>query len=405
MSVMMNDTAYEYVEPVPPNQDMNPAASPVENQLASIPQMIPQMEPNAPATMQAGQATDRATNQATPPNPYEAQLDNLQANPADNPYATHPAVQLSPEEQMEAEMDAEMALQAQPQPIAPIAPTDVAPADLPAMQPINNMVSTALQFTGNIPEHYDQGLGPTILDDFARDLAKRVAAKHPKRVLELAAGTGILSRKLRDVLPEDCELIVTDLNVPMLDRARAKFKPEENVYFDQIDAMDIAFPNSSFDVVVSQFGVMFMPDRPDAFAEARRVLKPGGAFIFNSWGTMAQNPFARVINEAAARYFPAEAPPLYYQIPFSYSDPHMVTRDMSAGGFNNFEFQYVDTQAEISDFAAFARGLVQGNPLVHEIRAIGVLEQDVMRAVEEDLREVFPDRSMPLRAIAFDGWL
>lgn len=262
----------------------------------------------------------------------------------------------------------------------------------------------ASQFTGTIPQNYDEGLGPYLFEDFARDLAYRVAAKHPRRVLELAAGTGILSRKLRDVLPPATELIVTDLNTPMLDLARAKFKPEENVYFDQIDAMQIRFPDNSFDVVVCQFGLMFFPDKPFAFAEAKRVLTHDGFFLFNTWGSMAQNPYSRIAQESSSRFFPPDAPSEFYQTPFSYSDPNIVTRDMVAGGFHGFDHENVDVQKQIPDFALLARGLVRGNPLVTEIRAIGVQEHEVMHAVENDLREVFQDGLMPLRAITFEGW-
>ena len=124
------------------------------------------------------------------------------------------------------------------------------------------MVEQSSQFIGSIPQNYDEGLGPHIFESYAHDLAGRAASSSPDAVLELAAGTGIVTRALRAALPARCRLIATDLNPPMLAVAREKFSdPDANVEFRQLDAMDIVYPESSFDVVVCQFGVMFFPDK------------------------------------------------------------------------------------------------------------------------------------------------
>jgi ubiquinone/menaquinone biosynthesis C-methylase UbiE len=123
------------------------------------------------------------------------------------------------------------------------------------------MSDRAADFTGSIPTFYDQGLGPIFFADFADDIARRVAGSAPTRVLELAAGTGIVTRRLRDLLPVEAQLTATDLNPPMLQVARGKFCPDEKVDFEPADATALPFPDASFDVVVCQFGVMFFPDR------------------------------------------------------------------------------------------------------------------------------------------------
>ncbi len=99
------------------------------------------------------------------------------------------------------------------------------------------MKSDAARFVGNIPQHYDQGLGPMIFVHYAVDIAQRVAACSPARVLETAAGTGIVTRRLRDRLPAGVSSTATDLNPPMLEIARAKFQPDEQVKFQPADAM------------------------------------------------------------------------------------------------------------------------------------------------------------------------
>ena len=94
------------------------------------------------------------------------------------------------------------------------------------------MTDDASRFTGSIPENYDRYLGPRIFAGYAADVANRVAQQRPSRVLELAAGTGIVTRQLRDSLADDCEIVATDLNEPMLEVAGRKFSAGETVVFE-----------------------------------------------------------------------------------------------------------------------------------------------------------------------------
>jgi ubiquinone/menaquinone biosynthesis C-methylase UbiE len=136
------------------------------------------------------------------------------------------------------------------------------------------MGDDAASFIGNIPQYYDQGLGPIIFAEYAVDIARRAAGGRPARVLETAAGTGIVTRELRDALPDGAQLTATDLNPPMLDIAHAKFGPGEQVEFQPADATALSFADQSFDAIVCQFGLMFYPDKAKSFSEAYRVLLP-----------------------------------------------------------------------------------------------------------------------------------
>ena len=138
-------------------------------------------------------------------------------------------------------------------------------------------------FVSSIPEHYDRNLGPIIFTDYAADIARRAAAGKPAKVLETAAGTGIVTRALRDHLPAGTRLTATDLNEPMLDVARTKFRAGEQVEFQPADALALPFADGSFDTVVCQFGVMFFPDKDQSYREVYRVLTPGGRYLFNIW--------------------------------------------------------------------------------------------------------------------------
>ena len=156
------------------------------------------------------------------------------------------------------------------------------------------MPQDSTSFSGSsIPENYDTGLGPVIFVDYAEDIARRAAALNPRRVLETAAGTGIVSRRLRDHLPTSTQLTSTDLSPGMIEIARAKFKPTEQVTFQPVDATALPFPDQSFDVVVCQFGVMFYPDKDRSYREVHRVLAPGGSYLFNVWDSHRYNAFGR----------------------------------------------------------------------------------------------------------------
>lgn len=263
------------------------------------------------------------------------------------------------------------------------------------------MDDNAAQFTGSIPQFYDRGLGPVIFVDYAADLARRVAAAGPKRVLETAAGTGIVTRRLRDLLPGGAHLTATDLNPPMLEIAREKFRAGEQVDFLPADATDLPFHDNSFDAVVCQFGVMFFPDKERSFREAFRVLAPGGHYLFNVWDSHRHNPFGRLAHEVAGRFF-ADDPPQFYQVPFSYSHIDPIKEALIEVGFSDIGIAVIRLEKVIPDLAQFARAAIHGNPVADQIRARGGVEPDqVVDALLEEFRKEFgtgPSR-MPLQAI------
>ena len=269
--------------------------------------------------------------------------------------------------------------------------------------PPDRVSGDAASFIGNIPEHYDTGLGPVIFVDYAVDIARRTAACGPARVLETAAGSGIVTRQLRDVLPSGVHLTATDLNAPMLEVARTKFRPGEAVDFRPADAASLPFSDGAFDAVVCQFGVMFFPQKETAFREAHRVLSPGGHYLFSVWDSHRHNPFGRIAHETAASFFPAD-PPQFYNVPFSYYWIDPIKESLIESGFNNINVAVVKLYKEIPDVARFARGLIHGNPLIDQIRTRGGVEPDrVVDALARALRAEFgtdPAR-MPLQAIVF----
>jgi SAM-dependent methyltransferase len=231
------------------------------------------------------------------------------------------------------------------------------------------MSGTDALFSGSIPELYDSHLVPLIFEPYAADLARRVVALDAARVLETAAGTGAVTRAMADVLPLHVELVATDLNPSMLDRAAAigTWRP---VRWQQADAMQLPFDDASFDVVVCQFGVMFFPDKAGAFAEARRVLRPGGVLLFNVWDRIEHNEFADTVTAALAGLFPADPPRFLARTPHGHFDLQAMARDLAAGGFDAApRFETVAARSRAATAGVPAMAYCQGTPLRNEIEA------------------------------------
>jgi ubiquinone/menaquinone biosynthesis C-methylase UbiE len=224
-------------------------------------------------------------------------------------------------------------------------------------------------FAGSVPELYERYLVPLIFEPYAADLAQRAAAMRPSRVLETAAGTGVVTRALARALPASAELVATDLNPPMLEQATA-IGSTRPVQWQRADAMQLPFDDASFDLVVCQFGVMFFPDRVRAFAEARRVLRAGGTLLFNVWDGIEHNEFADVVTETLAELFPSDPPRFMARTPHGHGDLRPIVDELRAAGFA--------TAAQLETIAARSRAAsardpaiayCQGTPLRNEIEA------------------------------------
>jgi SAM-dependent methyltransferase len=223
-------------------------------------------------------------------------------------------------------------------------------------------------FTGSVPKLYESHLVPLIFEPYARDLATRLAPLRPARVLEIAAGTGVVTRALSAALPE-AAIVATDLNQDMLDQAAA-IGTKRAVDFRKADAQQLPFADGLFDAVVCQFGVMFFPDKRKAFAEARRVLKPGGFYLFNVWDRLAVNEFAQVVHEVAAAAFPQDPPGFLARTPYAYHDTAAIGRELAAAGFTQpATFATVTARSKAPAAVGPAVGYCQGTPLRGEIEA------------------------------------
>lgn len=243
-------------------------------------------------------------------------------------------------------------------------------------------------FVGSVPEVYDRYMGPMLFELQARDTADRFAG-FAGEVLEIAAGTGRLTRALAERLAPGARLTATDLNAPMLEIAR-RAVGADRVRFQTADAQALPFADQSFDLVLCQFGIMFFPDKPRAAAEMRRVLRPGGRLVFNVWDDLEANDFCRVMTEAIERAFPQDPPGFLKRGPFSYHDRPEIERLLTSQGFEAVAFERVVLPTPAPSAAHAATGLCCGSPLAAEITARDPERLPrVLETVEQALRAAF----------------
>ncbi len=237
-------------------------------------------------------------------------------------------------------------------------------------------------FAGSIPKFYDTLMVPLIFEAYAADMAELVAASSPGSVLETAAGSGVVTRALAPRLGAGARYVVTDLNQPMLDYAATRQGADSRIEWRQADALDLPFGDASFDVVCCQFGAMFFPDRSAGYTEARRVLKPGGRFVFSVWDRIEENAFADDVTNAVATVFPDDPPRFLARTPHGYHDVALIRADLTRAGFTNIQIETREKTSRAPSARDVAIAYCQGTPLRNEIEArdAGLLELATDRA-------------------------
>ncbi|MEO6695417.1 MAG: class I SAM-dependent methyltransferase [Ignavibacteria bacterium] len=227
------------------------------------------------------------------------------------------------------------------------------------------MNSDPAAFTGSIPENYEKYMGPLLFEPYAQDLAERINIFGINAVLELACGTGRVTKHLRNIFPASTELIATDLNEAMLDVAK-KTIDNEGITFQVVDAQELPFDDNCVGLVVCQFGFMFFPDKAKAFSEAYRVLKPGGYLLFNTWDKLENNQLVNTAKTIVTKFFDND-PPVFYQVPFSMHDENNIQKLMEDAGFKNIEIIKVTKEGRSPTSQDAVKGLITGNPISKEI--------------------------------------
>jgi SAM-dependent methyltransferase len=226
-----------------------------------------------------------------------------------------------------------------------------------------------LVWAGDMPAAYDRRLAEPVFRPFAIHLASLVTRATPRRVLELAAGTGVLTRELVTSTGA-AEVVATDLNPAMVDYGRVKVPAAT---WRTADATHLPFDAGEFDLVVCQFGVMFFPDKVAAFADIRRLLSADGRFLFNAWATLDEHEFEAALTSALKVVFPDDPPAFLGSVPHGYAEPEIAVADVRAAGFGRAVVTPVTLEGRMPSATDIAVAYCTGTPLRAAIEQRGDL--------------------------------
>lgn len=243
-------------------------------------------------------------------------------------------------------------------------------------------MSSAVEFTGSIPATYDRYLGPLFFEPYALDLVGRIPQKQ-ERVLELACGTGRVTRHLTDKITEDGVLFATDLNPDMLEVAKLKIN-DPKVRWQVVDAHELPFDHQEFDLVVCQFGVMFFQDKEKAFKEVYRVLEPGGIFLFNTWDDVQHNTVSKMTQEVLNEVLGKEAPDFLEKGPYSMYDQKQIKDLVMSTGFEDIIIEPVQTVSSEFSGEDAAEGILSGSPLAGYLQENNAPKEEIRHKLIEN---------------------
>jgi ubiquinone/menaquinone biosynthesis C-methylase UbiE len=249
-------------------------------------------------------------------------------------------------------------------------------------------MSDAPMFAGSVPENYDRYLRPLLFEPYALDLAGRLEVRPAMRVLELACGTGILTRALLGRLPGDATLVATDLSEQMLAIAQQRVSPDQRLAWQPADAATLPFDDASFDAALCQFGIMFFPDKPAALAQWRRILKKNGQLLFNVWDALERDRIAQVTHDALGDAFPGRAPK-FLTIPFGFHDAEVLQQLVSGAGFSTVRIERVGARGHSASAREAAVGLVTGSPMAGELAEARIPVDEALAVVERAIRSEY----------------
>lgn len=224
----------------------------------------------------------------------------------------------------------------------------------------------AYKFTSDDAENYDHYLGPLFFEPYGQYTASQIDAGNVSSVLEIACGTGRVTRHLRKVLPASVRLFATDISSDMLGIAKRKLN-NNGIIFQVEDAQKLSFADNSFDVVICQFGVMFLPDKKKGFEEILRVLKPGGKFLFFTWDDTLKMPiFKALIDDLILPHFRDEDI-TRFKTPFAMNNPKSLENMLTDAGFKHAGSKVISLKSGVTSPDLVVEGFYRKHPLGREI--------------------------------------
>jgi len=231
-------------------------------------------------------------------------------------------------------------------------------------------------------------MGPAQFDAFGAELARRLPARPPGDVLEIACGTGRVTRYLRDRASPEVRVVASDINQAMLDYAKRSLDAAQGIEWREADACKLPFGDAAFGAVVCAFGVMFVPDKAACFREARRVLRKGGTFLFDVWDGLENNPHGRAAAEVIESLLPGDPVTKLGSIPYHFNDRAAISRLLGDAGFVAERIEAVRIACSCPSAREFATGQLRGTPRSLLLQERGLRLDDVIDKVAAALARV-----------------
>jgi ubiquinone/menaquinone biosynthesis C-methylase UbiE len=269
---------------------------------------------------------------------------------------------------------------------------------------MNTTTQQGFYFSGSVPKHYDEYLGPMFFEPYAIEVANRINPSHLKLALELASGTGRVTRHLRNILSADAKLIASDLSEEMLAVAKEKLK-NENIEWQIIDAQQLPFEDNTIDLVVCCFGLMFVPDKSKALAELYRVLRKEGMFLFTPWDRLETTGTSAVYRTIAKKYLGAL--PESHNLPSSMHEESVIASLLEGAGFSKISIEKVGKQSYCPSAKDAAEALTMEGAIYNEIMSRNPAWLDEIKTLlEKELSEKYGSSPMiaPMSAVISQAW-
>jgi ubiquinone/menaquinone biosynthesis C-methylase UbiE len=272
------------------------------------------------------------------------------------------------------------------------------------MSDISNRIPSVDE-SGDSAAHYDRFYGPLYFEPYAIEVAKRIDPTAVTVALEIAAGTGRVTRHIRERISPTAKLIASDISDDMLGEAKKKLS-HLAIEWQHIDAQELPFSDNSIDLVVCCFGYMFVPDKPKAFAEAYRILRPGGLFLFTTWDRLEENAASYTSKSIAMEYL-EEPLTESSNLATSMSDETVIGQLLQDAGFSKKTIEKVKLFSVSPSAKEAAQGLVEGGSVYEEVRKRNPAWIDEIKIkVEKVLAEKFGAAPMiaPISAVVCQAW-
>jgi ubiquinone/menaquinone biosynthesis C-methylase UbiE len=265
-------------------------------------------------------------------------------------------------------------------------------------------MDSSASFTASIAENYEKYMVPIFFVPYSKDIADRLPEQGISSLLEIACGTGQVTRVIANKLP-NLKITATDLNPDMIAIARKQTGGLSNIVWKTADAQELPYNDNEFDCAVCQFGLMFVPDRQKSVNETYRVLKKGSKYIFNTWDTMQNNPINLIAHEVMNSFFPGN-PVTFWYIPFSMHNPDEMKNLMQNAGFTNISVTKVSCEGNAASARGAAVGLTAGTPVYVSLCERG---KELIPSIQDKITEAIAkqygaeDLHFPLNAWVVEG--